>query len=119
MRSLRITKTYKERKPIRVFLRIRKAVRKYTNRLKSISVFLEKAKSHDKIIEFLQGLKNQYASITILQFLVKNSAEILKRMKPDHLKIFPSLGMLRYNHLTLHCKRKIDSQFLRKRILMI
>jgi hypothetical protein len=33
---------------------------------KSISVFLEKAKSYDKIIEFLQELKNQYANITKL-----------------------------------------------------
>jgi hypothetical protein len=51
---------------------------KYIKRFKSIFAFLEKAKSYDKIIEFLHELKNQYASITKLQFLVKNSSEIKK-----------------------------------------
>jgi hypothetical protein len=92
---------------------------KYTKRFKSISAFLEKANSYDKIIEFLHELKNQYANISKLQFLVKNSSEIKKRLKPDHLAIFPSLVTLCNNHLTLQCKRKIDSKFLRKRILRI
>jgi hypothetical protein len=51
---------------------------KYTKRFKSISAFLEKAKSYDNIIEFLHDLKNQYANIAKLQFLVKNSSEIKK-----------------------------------------
>ncbi len=92
---------------------------KYTKRFKSISAFLEKAKSYDNIIEFLHDLKNQYANIAKLQFLVKNSSEIKKWLKPDHLEVFPSLVTLCNNHLTLQCKRKIDSKLLRKRILMI
>jgi hypothetical protein len=53
-------------------------------------------KSYEKTSEFLPGVKNQYANK--LQFLVKNSAEIWERIKPDHHPIFLSLAFL--------CKQK-------------
>ncbi len=75
---------------LRFFLRIRKAVRKYTKTSKSISLFLKNAKSYYYINEILQSLPNKYTSITKLQFLTKNSAEIWKGIKSDYLTIFPS-----------------------------
>jgi hypothetical protein len=72
---------------LRFFLRIRKAVRKYTKTFESISLFLENVKLIKKINEFQHNFPNQYASITKVQVLMKNSAEICKRIKPDYLTI--------------------------------
>jgi hypothetical protein len=104
---------------LRFFLRIRKAVRKYIKTSKSISLFLENAKSYYYINEILQNLPNIYTSITKLQFLTKYSAEIWKRIKPDHLTIFPSQKIQLQPPNFFIVNEKFDSECLRKRILRI
>jgi hypothetical protein len=76
-----------------IFSKDPKSSEKYTKTSKSISLFLENAKSDYYINEILQNLPNKYTSISItkLQFLTKNSVEIWKRIKPDYLTIFHSL----------------------------
>ncbi len=63
---------------------------------------------HPHQYDFLR-IRNVNAEIfkkILINFQQINSAEIWRRIKPDHHPIFPSLGVFYYNHLTLQCNGK-------------